>query len=127
LNQSHRKAKSTTKEKSVIIINIKFLRSTAHLLLLLLLITIVVNCTEEKLIPENKLIDIYVDILITQDTVSAKNISTDSIKTLVLAKYDVSDSLYNRTIQYYNQNPERWEKFFDRAIKYLEKLKAQQK
>lgn len=91
------------------------------------MITIVVNCTEEKLIPEDKLIDIYVDILIAQDTVSAASVSTDSIKTLVLAKYDVTDSLYNHTIQYYNQNPERWEKFFDKAIQYVEKRKGEQK
>ncbi len=98
-----------------------------HLLFLLLLTTIIVSCSEENPIPEDKLIDIYVDILIAQDTVAAESVPIDSIKTMVLAKYDVNDSLYNFTIQYYNRHPERWEKFFNRAIEYVEKLKAAEK
>lgn len=74
--------------------------------------------------PEDKFIKIYVDILVAQDTTGDKSITKDSLKTIVLQKYEVKDSIYSKTIDYYNTNPEKWEKFFDRAIKEVEKLKV---
>ena len=85
---------------------------------------VLVNCSEEDILPEEKLIKIYVDILIAQDTTSDKSISTDSLKVIVLNNHDVPDSLYLKAIEHYKSSPAKWEAFFDNAIKYVEELRA---
>ncbi len=85
---------------------------------------LIISCDEEETIPEGKFIKVYVDILVAQDTLQNKSISPDSIRAIVLKKYNIPDSVYKKTIDYYNSSEERWEKFFDKAIKYVEDLKA---
>jgi hypothetical protein len=82
------------------------------------------NCSEEEILPEDKLIKIYVDILIAQDTTTDKSITTDSLKAIVLKEYNVPDSLYFNSIEHYKSSPAKWEAFFDNAIKYVEELRA---
>jgi hypothetical protein len=93
-------------------------------LLYLLIFPVIVSCSEDEIIPEEKLVKIYVDILIAQDTTTDKSISADSLKIIVLAKYDVPDSLYIKSIEHYNSSPAKWEEFFNNAIKYVEELRA---
>jgi len=90
----------------------------------LLIFAFIVTCSEKEIIPEEKLIKIYVDILIAQDTTSDKSITVDSIKTIVLKKYEVPDSLYVMLIERYNSSPAKWEEFFNNAIMYVEELRA---
>ncbi len=82
-------------------------------------------CGEEEPVPQDKMIKIYVDLLAAQDTLADKSISTDSLRLFVLSKHGVSDSDYKQTVKYYNENPERWEDFLNKAIEYVEKLKAE--
>jgi hypothetical protein len=82
------------------------------------------SCSKDDIIPEDKFIKIYIDILVAQDTLTDNSISNDSLKTLVLQKHNVTDSLFTKTIEYYNYNPDKWEKFFEDAIKQVEELKA---
>ncbi len=84
------------------------------------------SCSKDDIIPEDKFIKIYIDILVAQDTLTDNSISNDSLKTLVLQKHNVTDSLFTKTIEYYNYNPDKWEKFFEDAIKQVEELKATQ-
>ena len=102
-------------------LNLKIVRI---ILLQILLTSIVVTCSENEILPEEKLIKIYVDILIAQDTTTDKSITTDSLKAIVLKKYEVPDSLYVRSIEEYNSSPAKWEEFFNNAIKYVEELRA---
>ncbi len=85
------------------------------------------SCSKDDIIPEDKFIKIYIDILVAQDTLTDNSISNDSLKTLVLQKHNVTDSLFTKTIEYYNYNPDKWEKFFEDAIKQVEELKATEK
>ena len=85
---------------------------------------IIFSCSKDDILPEDKFIKIYIDILVAQDTLTDNSISNDSLKTLILQKYDVADSIYTKTIVYYNYNPDKWENFFEDAIKQVEKLKA---
>ena len=62
-----------------------------------------------------------------QDTLSDSSISNDSLKTLILGKYNVTDSVFTKTIEYYNNNPDKWENIFKDAIKRVEELKATEK
>jgi len=102
----------------------KFLKNFSLLIFYFLLFAFFTNCSEEEIMPEEKLIKIYVDILIAQDTTSDKSISTDSLKAIVLNTHNVSDSLYLKAIEHYKSSPAKWESFFNNAIKYVEELRA---
>ena len=82
------------------------------------------SCSKEDILPEDTFINVYIDILVAQDTLTDSSISNDSLKTIILQKYNVTDSIYTKTIEYYNNNPDKWEKFFEDAIKQVEELKA---
>ena len=84
------------------------------------------GCRKEvKVIPEEKFIKVYVDLLILQDTTSTDSLSLDSLKALVFKNHIVSAEEYDATIRYYNSEPKRWEEFFDKAITYAEELKKE--
>ena len=89
----------------------------------ILLIISILGCSEDKIIPEEEFVKVYVDILVMQDTLQDKSIPPDSIRALVLKQHNISDSVYTNTINFYNESEERWEKFFDKAIKYVEEEK----
>jgi len=97
---------------------------TKNITIIFLLSAFIFSCSKDDIIPEDKFIKIYIDILVAQDTLSDNSISNDSLKTLILQKYNVTDSLYTKTIEYYNYNPDKWENFFEDAIKQVEELKA---
>ena len=81
------------------------------------------GCDKEvKVIPDEKFIKVYVDLLILQDTTNTDSLS---LKTLVFKNHNVSDEEYNATIRYYNSEPKKWEEFFDKAINYVEALKKE--
>ena len=82
------------------------------------------SCSEEEVIPEEKFIHVYVDLMIVQDTTRSKPLTLDSLKEIVFTKHDITSGLYNKTIAKYNSSPEDWEEFFDKAIAYLEELKT---
>ena len=100
---------------------------TKNITIIFLLTVIIISCSKEDILPEDKFIKIYIDILIAQDTLTDNSISNDSIKALILQKYNVTDSIYTKTIEYYNYNPDKWENFFEDAIKEVEELKATKK
>ena len=100
---------------------------TKNITIIFLLIVFVFSCSKDDILPEEKFKKIYIDILVTQDTLSDNTISNDSLKTLILQKYNVTDSTYTKTIEYYNNNPDMWEKFFEDVIKQVEELKATEK
>jgi hypothetical protein len=97
---------------------------TKNITIIFLLTVFIFSCSKDDILPEDKFVKIYIDILVAQDTLTDNSISNDSLKTLILQKYDVADSIYTKTIEYYNYNPDKWEKFFEDAIKQVEKLKA---
>ena len=97
---------------------------TKNITIIFFLAVFIFGCSKDDILPEDKFRKIYIDILVTQDTLTDNSISTDSLKTLILQKHNVTDSIYSKTIEYYNNNPDKWEKFFNEAIKQVEELKA---
>lgn len=92
-----------------------------YLILFFLTISIVLqSCKHSPAIDEKKFIKIYADMVIMQDTSS---ISQQKIKEEVLKRFNVKKNEYDETIKFYNADPERWQKFFDSTIVYLESLK----
>ena len=78
------------------------------------------GCNQNKIIEEEKFIKIYTDLIIAKDTTSGTSQSKDAVIKDVLAKYNEKLDDYKTTVQYYNQDSERWEKFFAKAIANLE-------
>ncbi len=85
------------------------------------------GCSHSRRIDEDKFVKIYTDIVIAQDTANANKNQIDEIKSKVFNRYDVTPALYDSTLSYYNSNPQRWEKFFDKTIKYVEGLRDRSK
>lgn len=90
-----------------------------QLIFLYFFITIIfISCKDSPPIEQKKLIKIYSEMLFLQDTTSLRQ---TEIKNNVLKKFNTTQSDYDNTIAYYNQNPERWQAFFDSVIVYIEK------
>ena len=84
-----------------------------------------VACEKKVPIPEEKFIEVYVDLLIVQDTTRTDSLSLDSLKSFVFEKHGISGEEYNKNIYYYNSEPKRWEEFFNMAISYVEERKKE--
>jgi hypothetical protein len=97
----------------------------SKIILLFVSLILLSACDEKPPIPEKKFLDLYVDLLIIQDTTTAANFSIDSVKTVVLDRYDISNEQYDSMIKFYNSNPEKWITFFDSATAYVERLKPE--
>jgi Domain of unknown function (DUF4296) len=90
-----------------------------------LLIFILSGCSNKQAIQEDKFVKIYTDIIIAQDTSNAGGAELERIKQEVFKKYNINEKQYTNTLDYMNSKPERWEKFFNDAISYVEKMKKQ--
>ena len=82
-----------------------------------------IACDSQPPIPEDKFIKVYVDLLIVQDTTTTENYTIDSVKSRVLEKYGFTTQQYDKTIRYYNSQPEKWVVFYDSVTVYVERLK----
>jgi len=81
-------------------------------------------CDNKKENSEGKLVKVYADLLIMQDTTKFESGSLDSLRTIVLKRYDLNFEDYKNMIERHNKNPETWAKFFDNVTKYLNELKS---
>jgi len=106
-----------------LIINIlKYFRSGTLFIISLIILSslLFTSCSQKKGIDEAKFIKVYCDLLIAQDTTHAMN---DKMRQEIFRKYSVTKEEYNSTIQLYNNDPKKWDKFFDKAITYLQELR----
>jgi hypothetical protein len=87
------------------------------------LLIFLASCDDEPPIPQEKFMEVYVDLLIVQDTTTENPFNLDSVKTLVLQKYNLTVEDYDSNINYLNAEPEKWMEFFDSATAYVERLK----
>jgi len=83
------------------------------------------GCSKNNIIGEKKFVDVYIALVIAQDT--ASNIKSKQFREEVFKKYGVSENQYKNTLKYYNEKPQRWQKFFDKVIAQMEKLKKEAK
>lgn len=75
-------------------------------------------------IPEEKFVSYYIDFLAAQDSLGKDPATTGKILTALNKKYDVSAEQYDRTIKFYSDNPDEWEKFFSHAITVAQQRKT---
>ncbi|OGU71414.1 MAG: hypothetical protein A2V93_00180 [Ignavibacteria bacterium RBG_16_34_14] len=91
---------------------------------LIILLFLLPGCSDDKIIEQDKLVLIYSDLLIAQDTVSLDDKSLDSLRQSVFKKYNVAEKDYENTIDYYNEDLKRWEEFFDKVTAHIGNLKT---
>ena len=87
--------------------------------ILFVFVLIIQSCKQNPKIEEKKFIKIYAEMIFFQDSSSY---SQPEIKSKVLKKFSITKSDFDETIQFYNEEPERWQKFFDSTIAYIERL-----
>ncbi len=102
-----------------------FLKPISKFFIFFLLLFILSGCSRSKVIDENKFIKVYTDLIIAQDTAAAPINNLDSLKAIVFKQDQITADEYNATVEYLNKDPQRWEKFFNKAIAYVENLRKQ--
>lgn len=103
--------------------NLKLLKTAVMLLLFATAVLILSSCNNSTVIPEDKFVKLYTDLVIAQDTTAGEYYSMVKIRSGVLKRYNYSEKEYEATLAYYNAKPERWEMFFEKVISYVEDLK----
>lgn len=84
------------------------------------LLLVLLSCSDYAPVEQDKLVRIYSDMLIMQDSSSLSGIE---IQNKVLKVYDVSISDYQTSIEHLKKEPERWQKFYDSVVVHLQSLK----
>lgn len=95
-----------------------------NLFSLIFISVVLMSCSKSFRIEEKKFVKMYAEMIFMQDTSS---LSPSVIKESVLKRFNVNENDYGATIKFYNKNPERWQKFFDEVIVYIESLKPKPK
>jgi len=98
----------------------------AIILLLILQTVFLVSCSEKKILPEDKFVTVYAELIFAQDTSSTLS-SKQNFKSIILSRYNVSEKMYDSTVAYYNADPQRWTGFFDKVTKHVQDLQKQKK
>lgn len=88
-------------------------------ILFLSLIILFFACNDKPPVEEKMFIKIYSEMIFMQDT---SFLSQSEIKSKVLRRFKISKTDFDATIKYYNNKPERWQKFFDSTIVYIDRL-----
>lgn len=78
------------------------------------------SCEEKSPVPEDKFIQIYANLISAPDSVSVDSLMFSEYKQKVFSAYGYSEKDYEKTVQFYNRTPEKWDEFFKKVIKYIE-------
>lgn len=99
-----------------------------QLLLLFIISVFFIGCRNEDIVEdENKFAAIYVDLVIVNETYQGDSLLINSRTDSVFNAHGVTEKQYRSTIEYYQQDPERWEQFFEKADSYLREKKKKNK
>lgn len=82
------------------------------------------SCSNDKVMEEEKFVKVYTDLIIAEDTLGANYPVFDSVKADIFRRHNISVEMYDSTISYYNEDKERWERFFSLATAYIDTLKS---
>lgn len=69
---------------------------------------------------EETFVNFYYDLVVSQDTTSYSPDATQRILSSLYEKYNIDETIYLNTIDYYKKNGERWENFFTAVMKKIE-------
>ena len=102
-----------------------FNHSIKHLILFVFLLSsaLVLTSCSDHTADHEKFVNAYVEIRIAEDTSTAGNKDIQKLKAEVFKKYHMTEEQYQSAFEYYNKNPELWEKFYNDAIARVDSLK----
>ncbi len=66
-------------------------------------------------IPEDTFVSFYIDLTMAQDSLGKDPVVTGKILTELNKKYKVTPERYQNTLQYYSEDPDRWDAFFEKV------------
>lgn len=94
----------------------KFISS---IFLLLFIFLFFEGCAKDQKIKEKTFIKVYADLVIVRDSLAADSLSFTNEQKVIFARYNVTQKLYIKTLDYYKKNPDEWKSFFKKVIAYL--------
>ncbi|GAB6282619.1 MAG: hypothetical protein STSR0008_13650 [Ignavibacterium sp.] len=95
------------------------------LIMIAAILLIFFSLNKNTIIPEDKFVSIYCELLIAKDTIRDNSYKIENYKKELLRKYSISEKDYNSTLNYYSESSKNWESFFDKVIKRLEEKKKE--
>ncbi len=101
-----------------------------RILALCFFLSVLIGCGSskkpEELLPEDKMVEILIDIHLTEGIASALPVSYDSSQVLyslmekdVFMKYQVEDSVFTQSMLYYLQDPVKMDRIYSRIVDSL--------
>jgi len=87
-----------------------------------------IGCRNDDIVEdENKFAAVYVDLVIVNEKYQGDTLLINSKSDSVYKAHGITGDQYKSTIDYYQENPERWKQFFDKAESYLREKKKEGK
>lgn len=97
----------------------------SHLIIFFfLLIILFSSCSKQNEIQENTLIKIYAEMVFMEDSTT---LSKQEIKSAVLSRFEISEKDFDNTVKNYSDKPDKWQKFLDNVIAYIDTLQKKSK
>jgi hypothetical protein len=87
----------------------------------IILTSLFISCSD-KTVDHEKFIETYIDLRIAEDTLHLKNEDFEKIKSQILKEHGFTEAQYKSTFEYFNENPELWEEFYNKAIARVDTL-----
>lgn len=72
-------------------------------------------------VDEEIFVKVYAEMIFMQDTTF---LSQKVIREKVLNKFKISANNYEKNIEYYNEDPKKWQNIFDKVTSYIDSIKA---
>ncbi len=93
----------------------------------ILLLSFSFTACSDKTVDHDKFINAYVDMRIAEDTITTGDKDIQTLKSEILKKHRMTEEQYKTAFEYFNDNPELWEQFYDKAIARVDSLKKMKK
>lgn len=87
---------------------------------LFLVLIISIACEEKPPIDEKKFVILYSNLISAPDSISVDNLKFKEYKQKVFSEFGFTQKQYEKTVEFYNKDPEKWEEFFRKVIKHIE-------
>jgi Domain of unknown function (DUF4296) len=90
---------------------------------ILIIALLIPACTEKPPIPEEKLVDFYIQLQLL-DAQYAKDSAIQKAKAdSLMGAFKINKTLFDSTMSWYDRRPDRWESFFGEVNKRLAEMK----
>lgn len=82
------------------------------------------SCSDNKIISDTeKFASLYIELQLSMEKNRGNLSIINSEREKIFRKYRVTDVQYNRTLEYYGEDKEKWENFFNTVTAQLNKMK----